>query len=93
MPEAERTTLPLPPSKLAAIPPRGGAELDVNEEVAASAKLAAQRRSEAKRDGIIAVALAIKRRGGDPMSDWTINDADTAYAIADQLTMLDGAHR
>jgi hypothetical protein len=46
------------------------------------------KRSEARRDAILAVSLAIVRRGQNPVTDWTTRDTDTAYAIADQLIAL-----
>lgn len=77
-------------SMLRAIPP-SDKEMpeDVNQEIADSAARAALKRSEARRDAILAVALAVKRRGGNPLTDWTTKDTDTAYAIADQLDALD----
>lgn len=78
---------------LTTIPPRvddatGGHE----SEIAAIAVSATLKRSEAKRDAILAVALAIKRRGQNPMTDWTTIDTDTAYSIADQLIALESGH-
>jgi hypothetical protein len=71
------------------IPPKvEEAPVEVNNEVAAAAAAAALHRSEARRDAILAVALAIKRRGQNPMTDWTTRDTDTAFAIADQLIEL-----
>lgn len=43
---------------------------------------------EAQRDAVVAVALAIKRRGGDPVNGWTPKDGETAFAIADMLVEL-----
>lgn len=77
-------------SLLRAIPPSDKEMApDVNQEIADSAARAALKRSEARRDAILAVALAVKRRGGNPMTDWTTKDTDTAYAIADMLDALD----
>jgi hypothetical protein len=59
-----------------------------HDEIATAAAQAAIKNSEARRDAVLAVALAIKRRGGNPMTDWTTQDVDTAYAIADQLIAL-----
>lgn len=58
-------------------------------DVAAIATAAALKRSEARRDAILAVALAVARRGQNPMTDWTTQDTDTAYAIADMLIALE----
>lgn len=72
------------------IPPRPeDAAADAAHEIGAAATVAAVRRSEARRDAILAVTLAIKRRGQNPVTDWTTKDVDTAYAIADQLSALD----
>ncbi len=74
---------------LGAIPPSDKEIIgDVDQGIADSAAKAAAKRSEARRDAVLAVALAIKRRGGNPMTDWTTRDTDTAYAIADQLIQL-----
>jgi hypothetical protein len=61
---------------------------DVDHGIGEAAAGNAIKRSEARRDAVLAVALAIKRRGGNPMTDWTTQDIDTAYAIADQLIAL-----
>jgi hypothetical protein len=83
---------PPPPFKrmLSAIPPRVDEVPNDSAaaDVAAAATAAALYRSEARRDAILAVALAIKRRGQNPMTDWTTRDTDTAFAIADQLIAL-----
>jgi hypothetical protein len=68
------------------IPPH--AEEADERGIGAEAAAAAIRRSEARRDAILAVALAIKRRGQNPLMDWSTRDTDTAYAIADQLIAL-----
>jgi hypothetical protein len=74
---------------LDAIPPKvEAAQHDADAEIAAAAAAAANRRSEARRDAVLAVALAIARRGQNPVSDWTTRDTDTAYAIADMLIAL-----
>lgn len=62
---------------------------DTSAEIGAVAAQAAAKRSEARRDAVLAVSLAIKRRGDNPLTDWTTKDVDTAYAIADQLAMLE----
>ena len=74
---------------LGAIPPsdkeiHGDADLGI----AAAANGNAMKRSEARRDAILAVALAIKRRGENPVTDWTTKDTDVAYSIADMLVAL-----
>jgi hypothetical protein len=61
---------------------------DADHGIAAAARSVATKNSEARRDAILAVALAIKRRGGNPVTDWSTKDTDTAYAIADQLIAL-----
>ena len=61
---------------------------DADHGIAAAAAKDALKRSEARRDAILAVSLAIARRGGNPLTDWTTRDTDTAYAIADQLAAL-----
>jgi len=61
---------------------------DVDLGIAAAANGNAIKRSEARRDAILAVALAIVRRGENPVTDWSTKDTDTAYAIADQLIAL-----
>lgn len=61
---------------------------DADHGIAAAAANGALKRSEARRDAILAVSLAIVRRGGNPQHDWTTQDVDTAYAIADQLAAL-----
>jgi len=74
---------------LSAIPPSEKEILhDADEGIAAVANGNAVKRSEARRDAILAVSLAIVRRGGNPVTDWTTRDTDTAYAIADQLIAL-----
>jgi hypothetical protein len=74
---------------LGAIPPSEKEILhDADEGIAAVANGNAVKRSEARRDAILAVSLAIVRRGGNPVTDWTTRDTDTAYAIADQLIAL-----
>jgi hypothetical protein len=74
---------------LGAIPPSNKEMLgDADHGIAAAASAAAVKRSEARRDAVLAVALAITRRGGNPVTDWTTRDTDTAYAIADQLITL-----
>jgi hypothetical protein len=71
------------------IPPKAEeAPHDADAEIAAAATTAANHRSEARRDAVLAVALAIARRGQNPVSDWTTRDTDTAYVIADQLIAL-----
>ncbi len=68
---------------------REGSPLDdASDGIALAARINAAKASEARRDAILAVALAIKRRGGNPLTDWTTRDTDTAYAIADQLRAL-----
>ena len=73
------------------IPPR--AEETDDHGIGAEAAAAATKRSEARRDAILAVALAIKRRGQNPLTDWSTRDTDTAYAIADQLIALSESGR
>jgi hypothetical protein len=63
---------------------------DVDLGIAAAANGNAMKRSEARRDAILAVSLAIVRRGQNPVTDWTTRDTDTAYAIADMLVALGG---
>lgn len=82
---------------LGAIPPRqeeaprdAEAVADADHGIAAAAANAALKNSEARRDAVLAVLLAIKRRGGNPVTDWTTKDVDTAYAIAEQLMALGG---
>jgi hypothetical protein len=69
------------------IPPRKR-PAEATSELAKMVEADAIRRSEARRDAILAVALAVARRGQNPMTDWTTKDTDTAYAIADQLIAL-----
>jgi hypothetical protein len=86
---------PMPPSRestiirrmLGAIPPRNDDE--IGPDIGAEAASAALKRSEARRDAVLAVLLAIRRRGGNPITDWTSQDADAAYAIADILIGLE----
>jgi hypothetical protein len=74
---------------LGAIPPSEKEILgDADHGIAAAANGNAKKRSEARRDAILMVALAIHRRGESPISDWSTKDADTAYAIAEQLIDL-----
>jgi hypothetical protein len=74
---------------LSSIPPSEKEILhDADEGIAAVANGNAVKRSEARRDAILAVALAIRRRGENPVTDWTTRDTDTAYAIADMLVAL-----
>jgi hypothetical protein len=74
---------------LNAIPPSDKEILsDADHGIAAVANGNALKRSEARRDAILAVALAIKRRGENPVTDWSTKDTDTAYAIADMLVAL-----
>jgi hypothetical protein len=61
---------------------------DADDGIAAAANGNVVKRSEARRDAVLAVALAIVRRGGNPVTDWTVKDTDTAYAIADMLAAL-----
>jgi hypothetical protein len=69
------------------IPPRER-PAEPASELAKMVEADAIRRSEARRDAILAVALAVKRRGQNPLTDWTTKDTDTAYAIAEQLIAL-----
>lgn len=71
---------------LGAIPPRPE---EVEEGVGAAAASDAVKRSEARRDAIIAVSLAVVRRGQNPVRDWSTKDSDAVYAIADILISLD----
>jgi hypothetical protein len=74
---------------LNAIPPSEKEILaDADHGIAAVANGNALKRSEARRDAILAVALAIRRRGENPVTDWTVKDTDTAFAIADMLVAL-----
>ena len=74
---------------LGAVPPKEpDATADADHGIAKAAADQAQKRSEARRDGILAVAEAIQRRGQNPVVDWTTKDVDTAYAIAEQLIAL-----
>jgi hypothetical protein len=74
---------------LGAIPPSEKEILaDADHGIAAVANGNATKRSEARRDAILAVSLAIVRRGQNPVTDWSTRDTDTAYAIADQLIAL-----
>lgn len=74
---------------LNAIPPSEKEILDdADHGIAAAANGNAVKRSEARRDAVLAVALAIVRRGGNPATDWTTQDTDTAYSIADMLSAL-----
>ena len=87
-PAAERPMAPLR-RMLNAIPGRAEEpQDDPSAAIGAHAAAEALKRSEARRDAILAVALAIKRRGGNPVSDWTVKDVETSYAIADQLIAL-----
>lgn len=74
---------------LDAIPPSDKEIIgDADHGIADAASKGAIKRSEARRDAILAVSLAIVRRGQNPMTDWTTADVDTAYAIAEQLVAL-----
>jgi hypothetical protein len=74
---------------LSAIPPSDKEILaDADHGITAVANGNVLKRSEARRDAILAVSLAIVRRGQNPVTDWTTRDTDTAYAIADQLIAL-----
>lgn len=74
---------------LGAIPPSDKEVVsDADHGIAAAANGMALKRSEARRDAVLAVALAIVRRGGNPVTDWTTRDTDTAYSIADMLAAL-----
>lgn len=74
---------------LNAIPPRGPDPVeDASDAIGLAAAIGAANRSEARRDAVLAVALAIKRRGGSPLTDWTTKDVETSYAIADMLIAL-----
>jgi hypothetical protein len=74
---------------LGSIPPSEKEILaDADVGIAAVANGNAVKRSEARRDAILAVSLAIVRRGQNPVTDWSTKDTDTAYAIADQLIAL-----
>jgi hypothetical protein len=74
---------------LSSIPPSEKEILaDASQGIADVANGNAIKRSEARRDAILAVSLAIVRRGQNPVTDWTTRDTDTAYAIADQLIAL-----
>ncbi len=93
--ESRPRTAPPPTFKrmLEAIPPSANetgdaAVEDASEGIALAARINSAKASEARRDAILAVALAIKRRGGNPLTDWTVRDSDTAYAIADQLRAI-----
>lgn len=81
-PELKRLLRTIPPSDKEMI-------ADADHGIAAAVQEGALKRSEARRDAILAVTLAIKRRGGNPMFDWSTKDVDTAYAIADQLIALE----
>ena len=61
---------------------------DADHGIADAAARDAIKRSEARRDAILAVSLAIVRRGQNPLKDWTTLDVDTAYSIAEQLVAL-----
>jgi hypothetical protein len=77
---------------LADIPPSREEEHQMTaSEVGAIANGNAVKRSEARRDAVLAVALAIVRRGGNPVSDWTTKDVETSYSIADMLIALGSA--
>ena len=74
---------------LDAIPPSDKEILsDPDHGIAAAASRSALKRSEARRDAVLAVSLAIARRGQNPLTDWTVKDTDTAYAIGDMLVGL-----
>lgn len=76
---------------LGAVPPKEqepDATADADHGIAKAAAEVMFKRSEARRDAIVVVATAIVRRGGNPIEDWTTKDADTAYAMADQLIAL-----
>jgi hypothetical protein len=76
---------------LGAIPPSDKDILaDADHGIAAVANGNATKRSEARRDAILAVSLAIVRRGQNPVTDWSVKDTDTAYAIAELLVALGG---
>jgi hypothetical protein len=77
---------------LGSIPPSEKEILgDADHGIAEVANGNAMKRSEARRDAVLAVALAIKRRGGNPVTDWTTKDVETSYAIADMLISLGAA--
>jgi hypothetical protein len=77
---------------LGAIPPSEKEILgDADHGIAEVANGNARKRSEARRDAILAVCLAIKRRGENPMTDWSTRDTDVAYSIAEMLTSLGAA--
>ena len=67
------------------IPPRSE---EVEDHVGAEVAAAAIRRSEARRDAVLAVLLAIKRRGQNPLTEWSTKDVDAAYGIAEILIAL-----
>jgi hypothetical protein len=57
-----------------------------DHEIAAQAT--ASRMSEAKRDAVVAVLLAIQRRGDNVITGWTVKDLTTAEAIGELLIGL-----
>jgi len=67
------------------------ADADPMAAISDAAQRAALRRSEARRDAVSCVALAIKRRGEDPVTGWTTKDIDTAYSIGDMLIALESS--
>ena len=44
--------------------------------------------SEAKRDAVVAVLLAIQRRGDNVITGWSVKDIETAVAIGEMLAEL-----
>jgi hypothetical protein len=46
------------------------------------------RRSEAIRDAVVAVLFAIRRRGDDLITGWTVDDVETALAVGELLIDL-----
>jgi len=57
-----------------------------DHEIAAQAT--ASRMSEAKRDAVVAVLLAIQRRGDNVITGWSVKDIETAVAIGEMLIEL-----
>jgi hypothetical protein len=62
---------------------------DVDHGIGEAAAGNAIKRSEARRDAILAVCLAIRRRGQNPITDWSTRDTDAAYSIGDMLIALE----
>jgi hypothetical protein len=76
------------PNFLREIPPREKDEIEARIAEAADAAASHARHSEAKRDAVVAVLLAIQRRGDNVITGWTTKDLETAIAIGELLAEL-----